>query len=137
MYSVPQMPLSIDASPLRLFSSSPVPSSRSTADTLLRPRAFTSATSVGLSSGTAATYHDSLGSAFTPPATASISPFTSFLQLPQPVPARVALPTAGTVHLPVLDRVNDGALADAVAVADLVRVRQVRERRLPSWPNPP
>src|SRR6188508_3004438 len=83
MYSVPQMPLSIDARLLRLFSSS-------------------AATSVGLSIGTAATYHDSLGSAFTPPATASISPFTSFLQLPQPVPARVAFPTAGTVHLPFL-----------------------------------
>src|SRR5215468_7647598 len=102
MYSLPQMLLSIDARPLRLFSSSPVPSSRSTADTLLRPRRFTSATSVALSIGTAATYHDSLGSAFTPPATASMSPFTSFLHEPHPVPARVALPTAGTVHLPAL-----------------------------------
>src|SRR5829696_871220 len=102
MYSVPQMPLSIDASPLRLFSSSAVPSSRSTADTLLSPRSLTAATSVGLSIGTAATYHDSDGSAFTPPATASMSPFTSFLHEPQPVPARVAFPTAGTVHLPFL-----------------------------------
>src|SRR5829696_931182 len=102
MYSVPQMPLSIDARPLRLFSSSPVPSSRSTAETLLSPRSFTAATSVGLSIGTAATYHDSDGSAFTPPATASMSPLTSVLQLPHPVPARVAFPTAGTVHFPAL-----------------------------------
>src|SRR6478735_1092314 len=101
-YSSCQRLFSSDASPFLLFSSSPLPNSPSTADTLLRPRRRTSATSVGLSSGTAATYHDSDGSAFTSPATASISPLTSVLQLPQPVPARVALPTAGTVHLPAL-----------------------------------
>ena len=126
------MPLSIDARPALLFSSSPVPSSRSTAETLLSPRSLTAATSAGLSSGTAGTYQLSLGSAFTPPATASISPFTSFLHEPQPVPARVALPTAGTVHLPVLDRRDDRALAHAVAVADLVRSRAGRRATLPS-----
>src|SRR5262245_43322396 len=101
-YSSRQMLLSRDARPFLLFSSSPLPSSRSTSDTLLRPRRRTSATSDGLSIGTAETYHDSDGSAFTAPATASISSLTSFLQLPQPVPARVALPTAGTVHFPDL-----------------------------------
>ena len=86
-----------------LFSSSPVPSSRSTAETLLSPRSFTTATSVGLSSGTAGTYQLSLGSAFTPPATASISPFTSFLQLAA-AGARPASPCRprGRVHFPAL-----------------------------------
>src|SRR5262245_56104887 len=102
MYSSFHRLFSSDARPILLFSSTPVPSSWNTADTLLSPRLRTSATSVGLSIGTAGTYHPSLGSAFTAPATASMSPFTSPLQLPQPVPARVALPTAGTVHLPAL-----------------------------------
>src|SRR5207253_11522623 len=101
-YSSSQGLLSMEARPFLLLSSSDLPSSRSTAETLLRPRLRTSATSVGLSSGTAGTYHDSDGSAFTAPATASISPFTSVLQLPHPVPARVAFPTAGTVHFPAL-----------------------------------
>src|SRR5690349_18216351 len=102
MYSSCHRLLRSEARPILLFSSSPLPNSRSTADTLLRPRLRTSDTSVGLSIGTAGTYHDSAGSAFTSPATASISPFTSVLQLPQPVPARVALPTEPTVHLPAL-----------------------------------
>src|SRR5437764_544570 len=62
-YSSRHRLLSSDARPFLLFSSSPLPSSRSTAETLLRPRLRTSATSVGLSIGTAATYHDSDGSA--------------------------------------------------------------------------
>src|SRR4051794_13234240 len=99
MYSSCQMLLSSEARPFLLFSSSPRPSSRRTADTLLSPPFPPSATSVGLPTGPAATSHDSDGSAFTAPATASIRPLTSVLQLPQPVPARVALPTAGTVHL--------------------------------------
>src|SRR5262245_32800729 len=101
-YSAAQRDLSSDARPFLLFSSWPVPSSRRTAETLLSFRLLTSATSVGLSIGTAETYHASDGSACTPPATASISPFTSFLHDPHPVPARVALPTAWTVHFPVL-----------------------------------
>ena len=94
------MPASIDARPFLVFSSCVVASSLSTAETLFRPRFLTSATSVGLSSGMPGTYHDSEGSALTSPLIASMRPLTIFLHEPQPVPARVALPTAGTVVLP-------------------------------------
>src|SRR5438552_7590331 len=95
-----QSDLSRLARPFLLFMSSPVPSSLSTADTLLRPRSRIAATRAGLSMGTAGTYHASDGSTLTAPATASIRPLTSVLHDPQPVPARVALPTALTVHDP-------------------------------------
>src|SRR5687768_12412205 len=94
------MLLSRLAKPILLFSSSAVPSSRRTADTLRSPRRRTSATSVGLSIGTAGTYQLSAGSALTSPATASISRLIIVLQLPHPVPARVHLPIAATVQLP-------------------------------------
>src|SRR5262245_60268370 len=101
-YSSFQSDLSRLARPFLLFGSSPDPSSRSTADTLLRPRSRIAPTRAGLSMGTAGTYHASDGSALTAPATASIRPFTRVLHEPQPVPARVALPTPLTVHAPAL-----------------------------------
>src|SRR6185369_9404837 len=101
--SLPQTIRSSEVSAILLAASS-LPSGASsakTAETDRRPRARISASSVGLSSGTPGTYQFADGSSSRSPSAAhSTISFTSVLHDPQPLPARVAAMTPGTVFTP-------------------------------------
>ena len=122
MYSSAHIILSSEASPILDFASS-APSGASAAkteDTDRRPCSMIAAISSGLSIGIPGTYQFADGSSTTaPPAAHSTIWQTMVLQEPQPLPALVLSITPATDLHAALHAGDQGALGDAVAVADL------------------